>query len=314
MGMGTVEGVEKAWALPDLSEVATVEPFLAFRAFDAFASGALASRYVDDLKSAMLNEAAAEAMATAEATGTKPKGRTKPPKASKMDEPGNFFEIQIEMGPHAARLDSIHALRIEKDIAYRLSSRIAPLLPAIRAYTGGRGTDPIIAGRLSWLIDRIGQGHKYATQPKSKGVLGSPSEFIHVFMNLWRELNAGLLDIAATLSTGTATATPERQLERIEWGSSTAAFAHIFRTLTERGYFPMPRKGGKENEPNVTAFARILLQAFDVKGEGGKSLTAEQLRVRLADAAPRPLADTKRGKFQIPQAGELIVPKAEELE
>lgn len=102
--------------------------------------------------------------------------------------------------------------------------------------------------------------------------------------------------------------------ERLPWESSTNAFAYIFTTLSARGYFPMPRKGGKLNEPNFTAFARVLLQAFDLKGEDGESLTPEQLRVRLTDAAPRPLAETKKAKFQIPDKGELIVPNAEELE
>jgi hypothetical protein len=101
--------------------------------------------------------------------------------------------------------------------------------------------------------------------------------------------------------------------ERLKWKSSTAAFAHIFNTLAQEGYFDLPRKGGKENDPNFTGFARVLLQAFDVKGEDGNSLTPEQLRVRLRPSAPRPLAETKTAKFQIPDKGILIVPNADEM-
>ncbi len=317
VGLSTVAGVEKAYALLDLTEVAAVEPFLAFKAFDAFASGALASRYVDDLKTAMLNEAATEAFAVMEATGTKPKGRRKPPKTSKADEPGKVHEIHIEMGPYADRLAAIPALRIERDIARRLSERIAPLLPAIRAYTDKRGTDPITANLLAGLINKIQNGHKYAAQPKSEGVPGSPSELIHAYMNLWRGLYTGLLDIAGRYGTtapaqsATPTAAPA---ERLKWKSSTAAFAYIFRTLAAQGYFDLPRKGGKGNDPNTAAFARMLLQAFEIPGKDGNPITPEVLRVRLADGAPGRLADTKAAKFQIPAAGELIVPDAGEME
>lgn len=101
---------------------------------------------------------------------------------------------------------------------------------------------------------------------------------------------------------------------RLKWKSSTAAFAHIFRTLAARGYFDLPRKGGKEGDFNNTEFARILLQAFDVPGKDGASITVEALRSRLSEGGPGKLADAKAGKIQIPGAGELIVPDASELE
>lgn len=103
-------------------------------------------------------------------------------------------------------------------------------------------------------------------------------------------------------------------MERLEWRSSTAAFVYIFNTLAERGYLDIPRKGGKEGERNLAAFARALLQAFDVKGGGGKSLTPEQLRVRLSSGSPGQLADTKRAKIQIPQSSELVIPDVGEME
>jgi len=117
------------------------------------------------------------------------------------------------------------------------------------------------------------------------------------------------VDPVATNGTTATKGTPER----LKWKSSTAAFAHIFNTLAQEGYFDFPRKGGKENDPNFTGFARVLLQAFDVKGEDGNSLTPEQLRVRLRPSAPRPLAETKTAKFQIPDKGILIVPNADEM-
>lgn len=143
---------------------------------------------------------------------------------------------------------------------------------------------------------------------------GNGNEVLNAFERIRVRLLKELDAIATSLPDETPSEVAVVGAERLPWTSSTNAFAHIFTTLSTRGYFPMPRKGGKMNEPNFTAFARVLLQAFDVKGEDGKSLTAEQLRVRLTDAAPRPLAETKKAKFQIPEKGELIVPNAEELE
>lgn len=137
--------------------------------------------------------------------------------------------------------------------------------------------------------------------------------FARIHARLNEQLDAVALPREPQRSTESST-TENPSMERLVWTSSTAAFAHIFTTLSAAGYYPMPRKGGKGNEPNFTGLARILLQAFDVKGEDGKSLTAEQLRVRLTDAAPRPLADTKKAKFQIPDASALVIPNAEELE
>lgn len=316
--MSNANELEKVWALPDLSEVATMEPFSAFMVFSGYASGALASRYVDDLKNAMLNEAAAEAMGVVDLVETKPK---EPAKPSKVDEGTNTFEIQLERGPDIAPLHAIQIGRIERDIAQRLPARIAPLLPAIRAYTDKRGNDPITAGRLSWLIDTIRQGHKYVTQPKSAGAPGTPLELIYAFMDLWKDLYMGLLDIAGQYGTiapaptpTTGTTATQGNADRLKWKSSTAAFVHIFNTLAAGGYFDLPTKGGKGNDPNTAAFARMLLQAFDVPGKDGNPITSEVLRVRLADGAPGQLAEAKAAKFQIPDAGALIVPNAGELE
>jgi hypothetical protein len=110
---------------------------------------------------------------------------------------------------------------------------------------------------------------------------------------------------------------PEEQkpsIERIEWISSVAAFEHVFSTLAARGYFKLSKKGGKKGEANLKHFSRQLLSLFDVPGEGGRRVTAEQLRVRLSPGAENKLAGVKQKKFQIPQAGELIIPPAEDLE
>jgi len=194
---------------------------------------------------------------------------------------------------------------------HELSARFAPLLPAIREYISQRPQDPAMLNRLAWLADQV-------------EIVNAQDYPLHGFPRLgcteWRALKKGISDTITNLPTAlgnpvelapTATkGTPER----LPWTSTTSAFAHIFTTLSNAGYFPIPRRGGKENEPNFTGFARVLLQAFDVKGEDGNSLTVEQLRVRLRPSAPRPLPETKTAKFQIPDKGILIVPNADEME
>lgn len=107
----------------------------------------------------------------------------------------------------------------------------------------------------------------------------------------WRALKKGILEIIATLpqpdpSPTTGTTATQGTTDRLKWKSSTAAFVHIFNTLAAGGYFDLPTKGGKGNDPNTAAFARMLLQAFDVPGKDGNPITSEVLRVRLADGAP----------------------------
>lgn len=128
------------------------------------------------------------------------------------------------------------------------------------------------------------------------------------------EFGQRLEEIAAALNSDRVTAAPARLTDRLKWKSSTAAFVHIFNTLAKEGYFDLPTKGGKGNDRNTAAFARMLLQAFDVPGKDGTPITSEVLRVRLADGAPGQLAETKADKFTIPPKGELVVPNAGELE
>ena len=101
-------------------------------------------------------------------------------------------------------------------------------------------------------------------------------------------------------------------MEKIKWLSTTSAFCYIMNTLAQQGYIQLPTVGGKENDANITAFARILLKAFHL-GEGEKGVTVDQLRVRLSEGGPRPLATTKAGRFQIPEKGELVIPPATEM-
>lgn len=128
------------------------------------------------------------------------------------------------------------------------------------------------------------------------------------------EFGQRLEEIAAALNSGRVAAAPARSTERLEWIPSTAAFEYIFSTLAKRGYFKITAKGGKEGEPNLTAFARALLLAFDVKGKDGNSLNAEQLRVRLSPGSRGKLSETNEGRFQIPASNELVIPNADELE
>lgn len=101
-------------------------------------------------------------------------------------------------------------------------------------------------------------------------------------------------------------------MEKIKWLSTTSAFCYIMNTLAQQGYIQLPTVGGKENDANITAFARILLKAFHL-GEGEKGVTVDQLRIRLSEGGPRPLAKSKAGKFQIPEKGELVIPPATEM-
>lgn len=161
------------------------------------------------------------------------------------------------------------------------------------------------------------EGSRIMERLKSKSVF---IEILAAFQRIREQLNTLLDEIAdehlsqpdPMATTGT-TAT-QGTTDRLKWKSSTAAFVHIFNTLAAGGYFDLPTKGGKGNDPNTAAFARMLLQAFDVPGKDGNPITSEMLRVRLADRAPGQLAEAKAAKFQIPDAGALIVPNAGELE
>lgn len=128
------------------------------------------------------------------------------------------------------------------------------------------------------------------------------------------EFGQRLEEIAAALNSGRVAAAPARSTERLEWIPSTAAFEYIFSTLAARGYFKIPTRRGKEGEPNLTALARALLLAFDVKGKDRNSLNAEQLRVRLSPGSRGKLSETNEGRFQIPASNELVIPNADELE
>lgn len=197
-----------------------------------------------------------------------------------------------------------------KRVQHALSARIAPLLPAIREYVSQRLRDPAIVNRLAWLADQVEVVLVQDYPPRSLPRMGCVE---------WRALKKGILVIIATLpqpdpSPTTGTTATQGTTDRLKWKSSTAAFVHIFNTLAAGGYFDLPTKGGKGNDPNTAAFARMLLQAFDVPGKDGNPITSEVLRVRLSDGAPGQLAEAKAAKFQIPDAGALIVPNAGELE
>lgn len=184
-------------------------------------------------------------------------------------------------------------------------------------YTGGTAFDLIVDG-LRTFVERWGNDPEFPTLWDGFRMYVANCDPGHCQVDIrlaMREIDAGKgriydrMDQLAPRSTGT-----NGPVERLKWKSSTAAFAHIFRTLAAQGYFDLPRKNGKGNDPNTAAFARMLLQAFEVPGKDGEPITPEVLRVRLADGAPGRLADTKAAKFQIPEPGELIVPNAGELE
>lgn len=148
---------------------------------------------------------------------------------------------------------------------------------------------------------------------------GMGAEVLAAFDRIRGHLNALLDEMAEEhnpehVVTEESSPTEQRPMERLEWIPSTAAFDYIFSTLAARGYFKIPGKRGKEGEPNLTALARALLLAFDVKGKDGNSLNAEQLRVRLHPKSEGKLTDTKQSRFQIPASNELVIPNADELE
>lgn len=265
--MGTVGSVERKWALPDLSEVATMDPVSAFARFNEFAGRALSPTYMEELKTAMHDVAAAAALAATEATGTKPEGRRKPPKPSKADELGKVHEVRIEMGQHIARLYSTHAPTIERDIARRITDRIAPLLPAIRAYVGQRPQDAMTAARLAWMIDDIRHWHRHVTRPERKGEPPTDPLILVAYTHLahWRTLYTRLLEIAQQLSAApgrtasNAQAAPGSSGGRITWKGQPAELYVLFDELVGKGWVELPKNRGKRSR---SALARIIHAMF----------------------------------------------------
>lgn len=229
-----------------------------------------------------------------------------------------------------------------------VQDRLSALTTAVEAYMNANRTAPFVVDRLGWIIDNVtrwdpriyhegditftNEEHlkelsEVARRNERYHEAGMDGEekaleiaFADGFVNavfrtneLRAEVVKRLKRIAANVATTGTTAT-QGTTDRLKWKSSTAAFVHIFNTLAAGGYFDLPTKGGKGNDPNTAAFARMLLQAFDVPGKDGNPITSEVLRVRLADGAPGQLAEAKAAKFQIPDAGALIVPNAGELE
>lgn len=191
----------------------------------------------------------------------------------------------------------------EAEVLDQCARRIQSLIPAIQQYVQGRAGDPLVTARLSWLIDKVATAYE-----QHRGHSGIS------------ELYAGLLEIAEHPETDPdavaiiRTTATQGTTDRLKWKSSTAAFAHIFNTLAKEGYFDLPTKGGKSNDRNTAAFARMLLQAFDVPGKDGNPITSEVLRMRLWEKGPGQLAESKAEKIQIPDKDRLIVPNADEME
>ena len=92
---------------------------------------------------------------------------------------------------------------------------------------------------------------------------------------------------------------------RMKWKVSISAFAFIFKELAKKGYFELPPDRGREGDSSNTEWARILLQSFDLPKKDGTIVTPENLRQRLSDSEPHPLAEAKQLKFSIPEASEL---------
>ena len=287
--------VMSKWELPNIAEqTSAAGPVEAFRLFMDYAERALDHKFERELQSAWHFDAC------------------------------HTGEIQPNKDRHYIASAETEE-RITQDVSTALHARIAPLLPAIHSYMSNRPNDPATVNRLAWMAEQIEaipgalEGRAlWRSREQPEGFL-MRRKFEPM---AWKELHDGLLEIlnTATVNSGRVAAAPARSTERIVWTSSTAAFEYIFSTLAARGYFKIPPKRGKEGEPNLTALARALLLAFDVKGEGEgegkdrKSLNAEQLRVRFSPGSEGKLTVTKQGKFQIPASNELVIPNVDELE
>lgn len=229
-----------------------------------------------------------------------------------------------------------------------LRGKLYDLGNEVERYVGNNAAHALIAERLGWMIGQVEawepeqfygvnamdmpEDQRFAVtverlrykerwvgvdaeeQDLERAISGALLGHIFRATELRNAFGQRLEEIAAALNSGRVAAAPARSTERLEWIPSTAAFEYIFSTLAKRGYFKITAKGGKEGEPNLTAFARALLLAFDVKGKDGNSLNAEQLRVRLSPGSRGKLSETNEGRFQIPASNELVIPNADELE
>lgn len=232
-----------------------------------------------------------------------------------------------------------------------VQDRLAALTTAVEVYAKANSSNPFLFERLGWMVHGVTIWERRILAPgditftneehlkelsegfrrdermagmnedeKAMEVALADGFVKAVFRTdeLRAEVVERLKGIAASITSdpiaANGTTATQGNTDRLKWKSSTAAFVHIFNTLAKRGYFDLPTKGGKGNDNNTAAFARMLLQAFDVPGKDGNPITSDVLRVRLSDGAPGQLAEGKAAKFQIPETGELIVPNAGELE
>ena len=243
--------------------------------------------------------------------------RTAPPRQLTEEERRSVIDVPEEQGGGTIYIGAAPergtTVPLENLFTYWIEEFAAEVEQAVEAF----GENPNTFAELQRITNalrsfEVGTSGKLILQPMQADAAGKDqlAKFEYAKDRLVSRLTVIAGSIAVATNGTTATQGPT---ERLIWTSTTSAFAHIFTTLSNAGYFPIPRRGGKENEPNFTGLARVLLQAFDVKGEDGKSLNVEQLRVRLRPSAPRPLPETKTVKFQIPDKGILIVPNADEM-
>ncbi len=210
-----------------------------------------------------------------------------------VSQPGNHARV-----PHAEASD------IEAELTSCVWHRVQPALTVLEGMIRSGGATPLMLSRISWLEEKLVPSTRTfridatRTWPSQRSVITN-TEF---------RLKRALRRIAMEPRPQDVTSA-----SRLRWKSSVNAFAHIFNELVTKGYFEMEHEGGKEGERNVTGFARMLLQAFDVRGRGDKPLTAEQLRVPMSSGFNRKLAVLKADKIQIPEAGKLVIPEAKDI-
>jgi hypothetical protein len=162
----------------------------------------------------------------------------------------------------------------------RLNERCDEVLRIVQGYVDRHAADPVVAGRLSWLLDQ------FPTK-------GTPEN--DVSRRLWK----GIEGIMSNLPAPTK-APPKVETERIRWNGTAALFGQLIHDLADKNYLAAPLRAGK---PNWSAVARILHTAFDIRKEGGEPVTLAALTQALKPEGDRDIIGGKAAFKITPRKG-----------
>lgn len=260
----TPADVEQKWALVNLGQtISTLGPHLAFKVVREYIFKALDDDYAENIEHALYEEGSAN--------GTFPRhpwGQPAPDEAARHE--------------------------IKAKVERLVDQRYVPIIPALHAYVIEHREDPLVAAKLSWLLDEI---EPFGGE-NGRGYYNSrhEAEEFHVWMpgfrhRHWPPLYDALLSILEGLHVDRPGQTP-RALQKIRWKGSGSLLAYLLTELIEAEYLvppnerPRARGGGSR-----AAVGKAVYEIFDIRGEDDQPVSLSHfvslMRPNSPDRTPR---------------------------